>query len=258
MVKDSFFYNQEVLLVTCSFNPSASYVYNILINHLLPTAMLYPTLLKGDDCRTLFQEAYENRYTWETSFRGYKGLCLLDDGQSIYKGSFILSNNMKVKIDNIDNKQINDLISSQLMEVAIHRVRREFDNVHSENIFTVGDENEIGLEVIVGGKNIGDKYRIKDKIITMVYRHIHGSLVNIFTSKVINTGQGYLSSSYTSQYFDPSSQQPKSGINKYNDKFVPIEGSGLWTLSSRTIEKEKWGDINYSKMKFTFNNLRDC
>ena len=55
-----------------------------------------PTNLKmGSDCTREFQAAYENRYTWEPSFKGYKGNCTLEkDGQE-FKGNFQVGNDLK-------------------------------------------------------------------------------------------------------------------------------------------------------------------
>lgn len=108
-------------------------------------------------------------------------------------------------------KKIHKAISSQLWEVAIHRVRRSFEQTHGKNTFTFGDTNEIGSEVIVGGKNEGDKYRVKNDVVTMVYRHIHGNLIIILTKDVTHTGNGYLSKSYSSQYLDPISKKRSKG-----------------------------------------------
>ena len=170
----------------------------------------YSHIMEGDDCRSFFRKAYENRYTWGRNFNGYSGSCLLDDGQSTYEGKFSISKDMKATINDIEEEEISKLIASQLWEVSIHLIRREFEIVHKDNTFTAGNTNSIGLEVIVGGKNLGDKYRIKDNIVKMVYRHIHGSLVNIFTVDTIDTGEGYLSTNYTSQYLESSTGLPKT------------------------------------------------
>ena len=65
-------------------------------------------------------------------------------------------------MNNIDNEEIVKLISSQLFEVTIHRVKRDFEKVHSENNFQLIREDEKGIEILVSGKSAGDKYRIKD------------------------------------------------------------------------------------------------
>ena len=81
--------------------------------------------------------------------------------------------------------------------MAIHRVRKTFDQVHGHNTFLYGDIDDVGIEIIVEGKNFGDKYRIKNNVITMVHRHIQGKLIKIYTDKTIDTDNGYLSKNYS-------------------------------------------------------------
>ncbi|WP_241434004.1 MULTISPECIES: DUF3386 domain-containing protein [unclassified Prochlorococcus] len=207
------------------------------------------------ECRDLFRSAYENRYTWDPDFNGYKGSCVFYDGINEHKGLFSLDSNFKPIIIDINDDNITKLISSQLWEVCIHRVRRGFDKVHGDNTFTLGDTNEIGMEILVGGKNSGDKYRIKDNIVTMVYRNIHGSLINIYTNKVLHTGSGYLSSNYTSQYFEPSTKSPKSAKCHFKDEFICLEDECTWVLSSRTIDSEAFNEMPPSSKKFLFQSL---
>ena len=140
--------------------------------------------VREEDCKHLFKTAYENRYTWEDGFHGYEGSCSWTNGEREIKGSFTLGKDLKATINEIDDGQIQKAISSQLWEVAIHRVRRSFEQTHSKNTFTFGDTNEIGSEIIVRGKNEGDKYRVKNDVVTMVYRHIHGNLIIILTKDV--------------------------------------------------------------------------
>ena len=155
--------------------------------------------MTGKDCTHLFKSAYENRYTWESDFSGYEGRCSWTDGEREVEGSFCLGQDLKATVKGIDDEKIHKAISSQLWEVAIHRVRRSFEQTHGKNTFTFGDTNEIGSEIIVGGKNKGDRYRVKNDVVTMVYRHIHGNLIIILTKDVTHTGTGYLSKSYSSQ-----------------------------------------------------------
>ena len=211
---------------------------------------------KGNDCKRLFRDAYENRYTWEEGFKGYKGNCSFQDSQFKSKGQFIVGEDLKASVSNIDNKDIEKLISAQLWEVAIHRVKRGFDKVHGQNTFTAGDINEFGLEVLVGGTNKGDKYRIKENIVTMVFRHIHGKLIKIYTMGTIDTGQGYLSSRYTSQYFDPLLiDKPISALKRYEDSYISLDESGTYVLASRKIEKDKFDCSPSSIEQFSFLEL---
>ena len=211
---------------------------------------------KGSDCTQLFKTAYENRYTWESDFSGYEGNCSWTDGQREIKGTFSIGKDLKATVNEVDDEQINKAISSQLWEVAIHRVKRSFEQTHAKNTFTFGDTNEIGSEIIVGGKNKGDKYRVKNDVVTMVYRHIHGSLIVIHTKEVTHTGKGYLSKSYSSQYLDPISKKALKEKNFFNDEFLPLFKGGPWVLASRSIHQESLDGSILNKQVFSFSNFK--
>ena len=197
--------------------------------------------MTGTDCTHLFKSAYENRYTWESDFSGYEGRCSWTDGEREVEGSFCLGQDLKATVKGIDDEKIHKAISSQLWEVAIH---------------TFGDTNEIGSEVIVGGKNEGDKYRVKNDVVTMVYRHIHGNLIIILTKDVTHTGNGYLSKSYSSQYLDPISKKDLKGKSFYKDAFIPLFKGGPWVLSSRSIHQESPEGSIINKQVFSFSELK--
>tara|TARA_Y100001968_G_scaffold165664_1_gene151740 strand:+ start:388 stop:1053 length:666 start_codon:yes stop_codon:yes gene_type:complete len=211
--------------------------------------------VKGADSTHFFKAAYENRYTWESDFPGYEGSCSWTDGERVIKGTFSLGKDFKATINGIESENINKAISSQLWEVAIHRVRRSFEQTHGKNTFTFGDTNEIGAEIIVGGKNKGDKYRVKNDIVTMVYRHIHGNLIVILTKDVTHTSNGYLSKSYSSEYLDPISKTALKEKSFYNDDFVPLYEGGPWVLASRSIHQESVEGSILDKQVFSFSNL---
>ena len=210
---------------------------------------------KGSDCTQLFKTAYENRYTWESDFLGYEGNCSWTDGQREIKGTFSIGKDLKATVNEVDDEQINKAISSQLWEVAIHRVKRSFEQTHAKNTFTFGDTNEIGSEIIVGGANKGDKYRVRNDVVTMVYRHIHGNLIVIHTQDVIHTGNGYLSKSYSSQYLDPISKKELKGKSFYKDAFIPLFKGGPWVLASRSIHQESFDGLILNKQIFSFSEL---
>ena len=212
--------------------------------------------LREEDCTNFFKAAYENRYTWESDFPGYQGKCSWTDGTKEIKGTFSLGQDLKATVNEIDDEQIHKSISSQLWEVAIHRVRRSFEQTHGKNTFSFGDENEIGSEIIVGGKNKGDKYRVKNDIVTMVYRHIHGNLIVILTNEVTHTGNGYLSKSYSSQYLDPISKKDLKEKSFYQDKFIPLFKEGPWVLASRSIHQKSLEGSISNKQVFSFSELK--
>jgi hypothetical protein len=210
----------------------------------------------GSDCTAAFRAAYENRYTWDPGFGGYGGRCVWEQGDQRAEGRFQVGADLKAQVEGIDTEEIHKAVASQLWEVAIHRVRRSFEQTHGENTFTAGDTDAVGTEVIVGGKNSGDRYRIKDAVVTMVHRHIHGTVVTIFTESTTDTGRGYLSRSYTSQYADPATGAARGGLSRFTDTFVPLPGDGPWVLSERVVESEAFGDIPAGRQVFRFEDLQ--
>ncbi len=213
-------------------------------------------LIPGSDCTDQFQCAYENRYTWGNEFSGYKGKCSYKGDGQLVEGKFLVGSDLKANVYDIKDESFHKLLTSQLWEVAIHRVRRAFKDTHGQNTFTSGDIDEVGLEVIVGGRNAGDKYRIKDNIVTMVHRNIHGKLINIFTIDTFNTGNGYLSKTYTSQYFDPSTLTAISAVSKFKDSFSFFDEAGFWVLSERVIEINSFEDTPRSVQTYKFWDMK--
>ena len=210
--------------------------------------------LKEINCKEIFRKAYENRYTWKNDFNGYQGKCIFLTNNNIHKGNFLLGKDFKPNIQKIEDEKIVKSIASQLFEVCIHRVRREFESVHSENNFNFLKSSESGIEMYITGKNEGDKYRVKNDCINMVYRRIHGTIVEIFVEEFLDTGAGFLSKKYSSQQIDPETLKKKSHKLEYEDEFVNLGEEDYWILSSRTIN---YLNQNQEKetQKFVFEDL---
>ena len=206
------------------------------------------------NCKELFKNAYERRYTWDSKFSGYKGKCIFSVNNDTYKGNFVLGKDFKPEIDNIDDQKIVKSISSQLFEVSIHRIKREFKEIHSKNNFNLIKDSDSGIEMIVSGKSEGDKYRVKNNCINMVYRKIHGIIIEIFVQEFFDTGNGFLSKKYTSQQIDPNTLKANSLKLEYEDRFINIGSQDIWILNSRSI---KYLNKNQEEeiQKFIFEDL---
>ena len=210
--------------------------------------------LREINCKEVFRKAYENRYTWNQEFNGYKGKCIFLINNSDYEGQFSIGNDFKPNIQKIEDEKIVESISSQLFEVCIHRVKREFESVHSENNFHLLKNSQSGIEMSVSGKNDGDRYRVKNDCINMVYRKIHGTIIEIFVEEFIDTGLGCLSKKYSSQQIDPNTLKANSQKLEYEDEFINIGKNDYWILNSRKI---KYLNQNQEAVtqKFVFEDL---
>jgi len=211
--------------------------------------------VKEINCKEIFRNAYENRYTWKNDFNGYQGKCIfLVNNKNIHEGNFIVNKDFKPHIQNIEDEKVAKSIASQLFEVCIHRVKREFELVHSENNFNLLKNSESGIEMSVSGKNQGDKYRVKNNCINMVYRKIHGTIIEIFVEEFFDTGTGSLSKKYSSQQIDPDTLATDSQKLEYEDEFLNMGKNDYWILKSRTI---KYLNQNQKEetQKFVFEDL---
>ena len=88
----------------------------------------------------------------------------------------------------------------------------------------------------------------------MVYRKIHGNIIEIFVEEFLDTGAGSLSKKYSSQQIDPKTLEINSQKLKYEDEFLNMGKDDYWILNSRTI---KYLNQNQEEetQKFVFEDL---
>jgi Protein of unknown function (DUF3386) len=201
----------------------------------------------------LFRAAYENRYTWDAQFPGYTADVTYTQNGQAFTGQAHVSRDMKAEVLNVSDEEAQKAIHGQLWEISIHRVRRSFEDTHSKNTFTYGETDSTGaVELIMGGKSEGDRYKVRDNEVCLVHRHIHGVVVTINTFSSHNTGEGYLSRSYDSVYHDPTTGEQKGGKSLFEDTYEKV--GSYWILNRRTIETETEDGI--VTQDFAFSNIQ--
>ena len=199
--------------------------------------------------RELVQAAYENRYTWDSSFPGYTTDVTLTQGDQVTQGKARVNPDLSAEVFDVADEAAAKIIKSQLWEVAIHRVSRPFEKTHGENTFTIeGKEADGAVKIAVGGKAKNDAYKVKDNEFTMVHRHIHGVVVTIHTFSSYDTGNGYLSRTYDSVYHDPKTGEMQQGRSEFTDDYIEVGGYTL--LAKRTIKSADGPD-----MEIAFSNI---
>lgn len=196
------------------------------------------------------RSAYENRYTWEPNFPGYTAKVTLKQGDEVFTGTVTVKANLSAEVTGIDNEEARNSILGQLREVAIHRVRRTFEETHGKNTFSYGETDGSGaIEILMGGKSVGDRYKIRNNEVCHVHRHIHGVLVTIDTFSSHDTGKGYLSHRYDSIYTDPATGEIKSGKIVFEDNYQAV--GDFQILSQRIIHAEENGQPTTTEFNFT-------
>ena len=88
----------------------------------------------------------------------------------------------------------------------------------------------------------------------MVYRKIHGVIIEIFVQEFLDTGVGILSKKYTSQQLDPNTLEANSLKLNYEDKFIKVAQNNIWLLNSRLIKYQNQKN-ELEMQKFVFEDL---
>ena len=206
--------------------------------------------------RDLMRSAYENRYTWDRNFPGYTADVTYNYGDKTVTGKVRVNANLKAEASEIEDEETNKVIANQLWEIAIHRIRRGFEESHGNNTFTMGETDETGaVEIIVGGKSTGDKYKLRDNEVVLVHRHIHGVVVTINTFSTHDTGDGYLSHRYDSVYHDPKTGEQKGGKNEFEDGYEKV--GDYFILNRRVITTETENPSSTQEIIFSNIHLLD-
>ncbi|AFY34628.1 DUF3386 domain-containing protein [Calothrix sp. PCC 7507] len=201
----------------------------------------------------LFRAAYENRYTWDKNFPGYTTDVTYKYDDQVFTAKVRINADLKAEVLDIENEQAKQAIHNQAWEIAIHRIRRAFEDNHSANTFSYGATAENGaVEILVGGKSDGDKYKVHNNEVSHVHRLIHGTFVTIDTFSSHNTGEGYLSHTYDSVYHDPKTGEQKGGRSEFTDEYEKV--GKYFILNRREIRTETAGKI--STQEFIFSNIQ--
>ena len=200
----------------------------------------------------LFQAAYQNRYTWDENFPGYTADITYKYDDQVITGQVRIDANMKAEVLNIEDEAAKKAIHGQAWEIAVHRVRRAFEQTHGANTFRYGSKDANGaVEIFVGGKSEGDKYKVRNNEVCHVHRLIHGTFVTIDTFSSHDTGEGYLSHRYNSVYHDPETGAQKGGKSDFTDEYEKV--GNYYILNRREIRTEIAERI--SIQDFIFSNI---
>jgi hypothetical protein len=200
----------------------------------------------------LFQAAYENRYTWDGNFPGYTADITYKYDDRVIKGQVRIDASLKAEVLNVEDEAAKKAIHGQAWEIAVHRVRRSFDQTHGANSFRYGSTDANGaVEIFVGGKSEGDKYKVGNNEVCHVHRLIHGTFVTIDTFSSHDTGEGYLSHTYNSVYHDPETGAQKGGKSDFTDEYEKV--GNYYILNRREIRTETAGNV--AIQEFIFSNI---
>lgn len=154
-------------------------------------------MVQTQEARTLFQAAYENRYTWDADFPGFTADVALKQGDETYAGKVRVSGDLTYEVLEVADEKVRESLQGMLWEIVTHRKRSSFDQAHSKNSFILGDTDATGaVEILVSGDAMGSNYKLRNNEICQVSRVMGGNAFTINHSSSLDTGSGYISTGY--------------------------------------------------------------
>ena len=112
--------------------------------------------------RELFQAAYENRYTWDTNFPGYRADVEIKQGDEVYQGEVRINGDLTVEVTGIEDEKVQESVYNQMRDIVTHRKRSQFEKAHGKNEFSLGEADATGaVEILVKGDAMGSNYKVR-------------------------------------------------------------------------------------------------
>jgi hypothetical protein len=189
----------------------------------------------------VFRSAYDNRYTWNSSFPGYRAKVTMSSGEQQYTAQITVKSDLSFEVSDLEDREAKKAIQGQIWEMTIHRVKHSFEETHGQNTFSFGEKDNTGaIEILVGGASAGNSYKVKDNTVCFVNRRIRDKIVNINTLKTLMTESGYLSEQYESFYLNPETRERETAVTTFKDRFDKI--GDYYLLVRRSIKSRDSND----------------
>lgn len=204
------------------------------------------------NARDLFQSAYQNRYTWDENFPGYRADVELKQDEEVYTGQIRINPDLSVEISNVEDPEVQESLYTQLRDVVTHRKRTPFDKAHGANRFSLGATDQSGaVEILVEGDAMGSNYRVRDNQISLVSRVMGRMAFTINHRASLDTGEGYISADYTAVFRNPQTDQVTRQM-EFEDTYEKVGNYYLMTrqvVHSHAEGQTTTTEINFSNIK---------
>jgi Protein of unknown function (DUF3386) len=167
--------------------------------------------MTDNTARDRFRAAYEQRYTWDSNFPGYKTKLELKQGDETYTAEIKVNSDLSVEVSGIEDEKVAESVYNHMRDVITHRKRNTFEKAHGKNNFTLGEEDSTGaVEILVKGDSMGSNYKIRGTEICQVSRVMGPMAFVINTNESLDTGEGYIATGYNAIFRDSKTNDLKA------------------------------------------------
>lgn len=202
--------------------------------------------------RDLFRAAYENRYTWDANFPGYKADVTLKQGDEVYTGKIAINPNLSVEVTGIENEEVQQSVYTQLRDVVTHRKHSTFEQAHGKNSFSAGSTDDTGaMEILVKGDAMGSNYKIRGTEICQVSRVMGRMAFTIDTHESSDTQQGYVAKRYDVVFRNPQTGELIREL-QFEDTYDKV--GDYYVMTRQVIHAKENGQVTTTE--FNFSNVK--
>jgi len=199
-----------------------------------------------------FRAAYENRYTWDENFPGYRAHLIVTQGDERYEGEVEVKADYSVEVTGFEDETVKESVYNQLRDIVTHRKQGNFEKSHGKNQFSFGETDATGArEIEVKGDAMGSNYKIRGTEICQVSRVMGPMAFTINTEESLDTGNGYISVKYNAIFRNPKNNELK-GKRNFQETYSKL--GGYYLPSQQTVEAINPGGDTMTT-DFTFTNL---
>ncbi|ERN42577.1 protein of unknown function (DUF3386) [Rubidibacter lacunae KORDI 51-2] len=203
--------------------------------------------------RELFRAAYENRYTWDENFPGYRAELTIRQGEETFSGQVLVGADLSVDVTGIDDEKVRESAYNQMRDIVTHRKRANFEQSHGKNEFSLGNTDSNGaVEILVSGDAMGSNYKVRDRQICQVSRVMGPMAFTINTADSLDTGAGYISTRYSAVFRNAKTDELK-GKSDFDEAYARV-GDYYLPVQQVVNSIDKGGQKTATE--FAFSNLR--
>lgn len=197
-------------------------------------------MVQTQEARTLFQAAYENRYTWDANFPGFTADVALKQGDETYAAKVRVNGDLSYEVLEVADEKVRESLQGMLWEIVTHRKRNSFDQAHGKNSFELGDTDTTGaVEILVSGDAMGSNYKLRNNEICQVSRVMSGNAFTINHSSSLDTGSGYISTGYDIVFRNAESDE-LIRENRVDSTYENV--GGYYLLTHQVIHSSQQGE----------------
>lgn len=209
-------------------------------------------MIENATAREVFQAAYENRYTWDDNFPGYKADLEIKQGDEVYTGQVHINGDHSVEVSGFDDEKVKESVYNQMRDIVTHRKRSSFEKAHGKNKFSFGENDSTGaVEIFVKGDAMGSNYKVRGQEICHVSRVMGPMAFTINTNDSLDTGEGYISSGYNA-IFRNAKTGDLMAKREFEDRFDKVGDYYIMTRQVVYAIEEK----GRTATEFNFSNIK--